>query len=467
MTWYYMGVINLDRIKKYFRVRFKDNDMLAEVHCTDAFYELKEKLQVDMSSWREFLTANKVVYGIQFQALAQLAGDPTFIDYPIVIARGLKPEKGKDGKFSFLVDLNKKMKKDKDWNFRGIMTIPSVNRGEKLAKLVHPGVGTDGKNVMGHVVKAPQGKAKSIRPGKNVLFNKADNCYYATEDGQLSYTGRKIEVFPEYYVNDTLSMKTGNLDFTGTIIIHGDVPTGFTVKADGDVKIFGMVEAATIIAGGSIYISEGIAGQDKGRLEAQENIQLGYINQAKIFAGNDLYVENSILHSECVVRGHVFSQKGNIIGGSLSAGKTIEAKDIGTKLHTKTEIILGVNKLVADKEQALKQKKIELEEMHGKLKMLGDKLATQSDSDPNVRISKLRQKHSMEKVTSELNEITDELAELNAAMGDIRDTQLIVRNFIYQNVTVTFGKYKRVMTTNYHYVQFNLFNNEIAVQQLF
>ncbi|MCF3942408.1 DUF342 domain-containing protein [Oceanobacillus alkalisoli] len=457
----------MERINKYFRIRLKANHMIAEVHCTDDFHDLEGKMRIDMTIWKQYLTENKVVYGIQYQALSQLAEDPSTVEYPIVIAKGLHPEKGKDGKFAFLVDFKQDMKKDEEWNFREVMTIPSVNKGQKLAKLVYPEEGTDGKNVMGNVVKAPQGKAIAILRGKNVVFNEADNCYYATENGQLSYSGRKIEVFPEYHVNETLTMKTGNLNFVGSIIIHGDVPTGFTVKADGDIKIFGMVEAATLIAGGSIYISEGIAGQEKGCLKAQGNIQLGYINQAKIFTGNDLYVENSILHSECVVHGHVFSQKGNIIGGTLSAGKTIEVKDIGTKLNTKTEIILGVNKAMADKEQALKKKQKEQEEMLRKLKLLGEKLATQSDHNAKVRIAKLRQKHSMEMVKNELHEIQEELGEMNAEMGDLRDTQLVVRNFIYQNVTVTFGKYKRVMNTDYHYVQFNLFHNEIALQQLF
>jgi hypothetical protein len=316
-------------------------------------------------------------------------------------------------------------------------------------------------------VKALAGKPVVARAGKNVVFKKENNCFYATEDGQFSLSGRKLHVYPEYEVNESLSLKKGNLDFVGTIVIRGDVPAGFRVKAEGDVKIYGMVEAAEIIAGGSIYIAEGISGQGKGYLKAEDNIRTGYINQAEVYAGNDLYVENSILHSKCVANGHVFSQKGNIIGGTLSAGKTIDAYDIGTRMNTSTEVILGVNKMISDQESKLINEKQELEGLLEKLKLLGQKLAVQDATNPKIRVSLLRQRNSYEKALEQLRGVTEELAHLNSSIGNPDESKLIVRNFIYQNAVVTFGKYTRIMRSNYHYVQMNTEGNEIALHQLY
>lgn len=457
----------MERLRQYFRIHFREKDMIAEVDCREPFLELEEKLEVDIDIWKSFLTLSNVRFGIQYQAIAQLAGDPKDIEYPIVVAKGLSPVNGIDGKIEYLVDIEQEMQISENWNFREVMKIPSVMKGQKLAKISEPTSGIDGKNVMGEVVKAPPGKSVVLRPGKNVVFNALDNCYYATEDGQFSIKGKHIQVLPEFHVNETVSMKTGNIDFIGTVIIHGDVPTGYTVKAAGDIKIFGMVEAATIIAGGSIYIAEGIAGQDKGVLQAGDNLKIGYINQAKVSVGKDLYVENSILHSECVVCGHVYSQKGNIIGGILSAGKTIEARDIGSRLNTKTEIHLGINKIMADTIESLNKKHRELEEKQLKLKLLGDKLAVKDPMNPRVRISKLRQKHSMKLVAEELDRVKERLSELDADIGDENKSSLTVRNNIYENVIVAFGKYKRIMHSNYHYVQLSLYQKEIELQQLF
>src|SRR5699024_7083456 len=111
-----------------------------------------------------------------------------------------------------------------------------------------------------------------------------------------------IEVHEVYQVDETLSMKTGNLDFVGSIVIRSDVPTGYIVRAGGDIKVFGIVEAAEVHAGGSLFISEGLAGLQKGTITAGGDIHIGYINQGKAEAGDSIYVENSILHSECIAK---------------------------------------------------------------------------------------------------------------------------------------------------------------------
>src|SRR5699024_1933422 len=250
-------------------------------------------------------------HGPQYDVDNSLAEAPSQQEYPLIIDRGQKPVKGEDGKIDYIFNFNPEISRDQNWHYREDMRIPTISKGQKLAKINFPGEGKEGVDVSGQGVKALSGKPAVARAGKNVVFKNDNNCFYAAEDGQFSLSGRRLNVYPEYEVNETLTLKKGNLDFVGTIIIRGDVPAGFQVKAEGDIKIYGMVEAAEVIAGGSIYIAEGISGQGKGYLKAEDNIRVGYINQAEVYAGNDLYVENSILHSKCIINGHVFSQKGN------------------------------------------------------------------------------------------------------------------------------------------------------------
>lgn len=457
----------MEKLVEYFRVSYTDKKMIAQLDCTDAFKRRKEGLHIDQTVWKEFLARKKVVHGIQFQAIERLAKNPSAVEFPLTIAKGRAPIKGTDGKIEYVFQFDTEINREEDWNFRDVMKIPSVTKGQKLATIKKPTAGKDGMDVTGSVIKALSGKKAVARAGKNVIFYEKDDSFYAEEAGQFTISCNKLNVYPQYEVNETLSLKNGNLDFVGTIVIRGDVPTGFTVKAQGDVKIFGMVEAATVIAGGSIFISEGISGQGRGRLQAGENIRISYINQASVDAGKDLYVENSILHSECTANGHVYCQRGNIIGRSVSAGKTIEAKDIGTRLNTNTEIIFGVNKAISDRENTLSKQKKELEEMLQKLRLLGQKLSEQDTSNPKIRISLLRQRNSYEKTIEKLDEVNLELAQLNSSIGDIKETKLIVRNFIYENVSVTFGKYKRIMKSNYHYVQLDLHENEIGLHPLY
>src|SRR5690625_1752307 len=215
-----------------------------------------------------------------------------------------------------------------------------------------------------------------------------------------------IIVHPLYEVNETLSMKTGNLDFIGSIIIKGDVPTGYTVQAKGDIKIFGIVEAATIIAGGSVYVSEGLAGLQKGFIQAGENIHIGYINQGIMQTKNSIYVENSIIHSKVTANNEIFCHRGNIIGGSLSAGQMIEAKDIGNRLSTETNINLGVNQSVVEEMTNLEQEKKELTATLQQLLTIGERLKN-TELNAKTRITLLRQRNSQLKITEKIKEIDE------------------------------------------------------------
>lgn len=458
----------MESLGEYFRIVLLENKMIAQLESKDSFLQLENELTVTEEEWIHFFARENVVHGIETAVLEDLSLAPSKLEFPLIVASGHRPTRGLDGKIDFIFDFDNHVTREDNWNFREVMKIPSVSKGQKLARIIAPTAGEDGEDVSGNIVRAIPGKPAIARAGKNVVFQKENASFYAAEDGQFSLVGRRLNVYPEFEVNETLSLKNGNLDFVGTIIIRGDVPNGYTVKAEGDIKIYGVVEAARIIAGGSIYIGEGIMGQGKGYLKAGENIRVGYINQAEIHVGNDLFVENSIIHSNCIVNGHVFCQTGNIIGGTVSAGKSIEARDIGTKMNSKTEVFLGVNKLISDQEKQLKSERETLMELLEKLKLLGEKLSTQNTATPQVRISLLRQRNSLSKTEERLKEIEAELLTINSTLGDEEiDPKLIVRNFIYENVVVTFGKYTRIMKSDYHFVKMNIEGKEIILHQLF
>src|SRR5699024_3320140 len=101
---------------------------------------------------------------------------------------------------------------------------------------------------------------------------------------------------------------------------------------------------------------------------------VGYVNQGIASAGKSIYVENSIIHSECTAKERVHCKQGNIIGGTTSAGESIEAKDIGNRLSTKTEISFGFDKSMLEQEQRLIEEKKELEKTFKKYIIISDKI---------------------------------------------------------------------------------------------
>lgn len=439
--------------------------MSASIHCKSAYEKIN--IQLNAHLLIQFFKDNKVNAGIDKQTMDLLLTKVTSDKFPMTIARGKHPKNGLDGKIDFIQEDRSNILRGDDWNFRDVMRIPTVKKGDKLAVVTLPTEGKDGMNVQGTALHSRSGKPVSIQAGKGVIYKAEDQTFYADKEGQMNINGRFLQVDDVYMVNETLSMKTGNLDFVGSIIIKGDVPTGYTVKAAGDVTIYGIVEAAQIISGGSIYISEGLSGLRKGYLKADKDIYIGYINQGIAEAGQSIYVENSIIHSQCTTKEHILCQHGNIIGGSLSVGRSIEAGDVGNRLSTETAINLGLSKEIDDERTILETKRNELTATLNKLEIIGKKLKeSQAHLDAKMRITMLRQRRSYEQITEKVNQINVKLERMEPFLGSEEKAYLIVRNHLHPNVVISFGKYKRKINKPRRTVQLQLVNNDIVIRAL-
>lgn len=450
-------------IQEVFRLHISANKMKAYLELNDPLTEELDEFTFTAEQIVSFLKEKQITYGIQYGAIERFVNDFPHVSYPYLVAEGTEKEDGKPGDVKYFFDMTTEVDRSEGWDFRDVMRIPTVQQGEKLAEIIPPTPGIDGTNVYGKKVKARPGKPFLLRPGKNVTFKQEENSYYADVDGQVSIAGKALHVYDVYEVNESISLKVGNINFPGTVVIRGDVPTGFTIKADGDIKIFGLVEAATIIAAGSVTIREGIAGLKTGRIEAGENVHIGYVNQGIIDA-NNIYVERSIMHSECRAKNDIICKSGNIVGGVLSAGRKIEARNVGNRMSTKTILSLGLDKKLYEEQLILEEKRDQLLDNLKKLNMLYNRI-TQSGQqiDARTKTTLLRLTNSLEKVKADLAEVEDQLTSLNASLGEIEHTYLKVNGTLFPNVTVMFGKYQRTIEKEFEYVTVTTDKNEIIV----
>jgi len=451
-------------LNEFFTVTVSRDQLSAEIDFIGKDSEELKELNLTREKIKQFLKDKNVTFGIIENNVTKIIETKRPHIFPIIIAKGIDREDGMDGKIEYMLDLNPEVDRSENWDFRDVMKIPTVQEGEKLAVITPPTKGKNGTNVRGKPVLAKPGKPYRMRAGKNVTFNKDENTFYANETGQIHVGYNVIHVHTVHEVVGDVSMKTGNIDFVGTVIVRGNVPTGFTIKAQGDVKIFGIVEAATVIANGSVYISEGIAGLKTGTIEAGDSVHIGYVNQANIRAGNSIIVENSIFHSECVAANDIICQRGNIVGGSSSAGKVISVKDLGNRMHTHTYISFGYDQKVFKELNALEAEKKSLEENVKKIKLLQSKLEkSEQKDDGKTRITLLRLRNSYNKTNEKINEIDEQISRTNAKLGDIDRSSLSVKGTMYPNVIVSFGKYQRTINREHDHVKVRMEDNEIVI----
>src|SRR5699024_255388 len=427
------------KLKEMFQLKVTRDRLQAQLYLNNQDIDSKTITEEKVI---QFLHEQKIIYGIKRNAITSLLQSLPNHKQSGIVAEGRNSVAGEDWTFERLIELNAEVDRSDGWDFREVMKIPTVKEDVALAKINPPTKGQEGVNVYGKKIKPRPGKPYLIRAGKNVRFNEANKTFYATVEGQVSFEPKVIHVHNVYEVHESISMKTGNIDFPGTVIIHGDIPAGYTVKAAGDIKVFGMVEAASVIAGGSIYIAEGFAGYKTGLIDADVDVQVGYINQGTVKAKNNIAVDNSIRHATCTAGNDITCRRGNIIGGRIKAGTSIQAKDFGNRMNTATYIAITLDIDLIDAWNELQTHKAKLSAQIEQLDMIHTKTNQESLTAEN-RILLLKLTHSKQKLAEQLELVKQEEIEHQNRMANQKLRFIRSSGTLFQNVTVSFGKYER------------------------
>lgn len=304
---------------------------------------------------RELKKAN-VVYGINEELLRKIFENRIF-DQEILIANGVLSVNGTDGDIKYFFDVTEGIKPHEDEkgnvDFKNLNLIQSTKKGQKLAEVIPPTTGVEGKTITGRKILPKEGKIRKLPQGKNTMpMPENPNVLISAIDGHIIFKGNiLIEVEPAYVINENVDYSTGNVNYVGSILIKGDVKSGFMVKVDGDVDIWGVVEDATIEAGGNVLLQKGIIGRGAGVVKAEGDIILKYVENQNIYSKKNVIVGESVLHSKVYADGKVIvkGKKGFIIGGEIIATEGVEVKNLGNYQNLKTEVAVGINQKLKEK----------------------------------------------------------------------------------------------------------------------
>ncbi|MFC4404554.1 DUF342 domain-containing protein [Gracilibacillus xinjiangensis] len=440
-----------NRLKAW--IELIDSELLEEVRTNDLIKLLeKEKIQkelihFDEANWKQSLQEKQ----------------------QLVIAEGTPAVNGVDGYIDWKLSLDAELSEQEKSSFRDVKKIPSVTAETLLAEVIPPTEGKSGIDVYGNIVKQQKGRKVSTKAGQNVEFNEETRNFIAKKDGKLSVTDKLIQVFDMYELSGDVTLETGNIDFVGSVYIRGNVPAGYTVKAQGDIHVLGIVEAAYLKAGGNIVINGGVSGMDKAVIQADGDVRISYINQSSVESGNNLIVSKSILHSQCVAQESILCENGSIIGGTCSAGRQILVNTVGNFANTKTELALGINKNKRERLEYLKKEIDKLLNNKTKLKTLGNQLQDKKERiglNAKERIMLLKQRNMYEKVIEQINEMEEEMDEMQFSIGNYTDMEVIVKGKAFDNVLLIFGKYSRKLDREFKYFKSYLKEMEIVIDSL-
>ncbi|MCR4434471.1 MAG: FapA family protein [Clostridiales bacterium] len=392
------------------------------------------------------LNNNGVLYGINKATLETISKYPVFNEM-VCVAEGTPPVNGQNGKVEFHFNISKENKpkilEDGRVDFKELNLIESVKKGQVLCTLIPPIKGTNGRNVNGMDVPALDGKPALLPRGKNVEADENGQALIASIDGQVTYIDGKVNVYANYEVPADVDNSTGNIYFVGNVSIRGNVLSGFTVEAGGNIEVWGVVEGAVLKAEGDIILRRGMQGLGKGILLSGGDIVARYIEHSNVEAKNDIKSE-AIMHSnvKCGNRLELGGKKGLLVGGTCKVGKEISAKVIGSHMATVTDIEVGVDPTLRERYKSLKGEAVKLE---GDIKKAEQAVAILTKMEAAGALTPDKQEMLAKIVrtkvflSNKLNEIRNEIPLLEAKLQQDDGGKVRVYNCIYPGTKVTIG----------------------------
>ncbi len=423
---------------------------------------------------KSFLQSNGIVHGIKEEVIQELSDSPRY-GAPVVVAEGTKARDGNDASISYFFKLDERdavklKEKDGRVDFKDISTIENVVAGQLLARKTPAELGQSGQTVTGKVIPAEKGKNCEIIVGKNVKLSEDGATALAEINGQVLLLGGKISVEPIYTISGDVNLHTGNVLFLGTVVIKGNVEDGFSVKAAGNIEIFGSVGKCVLDAEGDIIVHQGIAAKSEGKVRCGKSLYSKFIEHAHVEAGEYVVVTDGIIHSLVDVNRMILCQgkRAQIVGGRLRASEEINSKILGSVAGSETFLEVGYDPKSKERMTQLEAQKkaVEktLEEVELNIKTLESLLKVQHKLPPEKAQYLEEQNEKRSQMLKQLEELAKEIGQINSYLSSLTTVgKISASERVYPGVKLSIKNATLAVRTEFKFVTFFLQGGEVKV----
>ncbi|SFD68810.1 hypothetical protein SAMN05216378_1004 [Paenibacillus catalpae] len=462
-------------LETYLRIQISADKLSAFL----TFNRITEDFDCTPGQLERFVRSKGVVYGIRTSVLSEICSNTlAYCKEQTIIAVGHPATPGKDGSIRYAYELQDKSQRpaeleDGKVDFKEVSRLKNVKRGQLIAERIEAMFGSSGMMVTGDEIPAKQGKQARFKVGKNVVVNETQTAMYALIDGLVTITDKeKVNVFPVYEVNGDVDYRVGNIDFVGTVVIRGNVLSGFRVKASGDIRVIGGVEGAEMESEGSIEITGGIMAGNKGYIKAQKNVKSSFIQDSNVIAGEDVLVSQSIMHSNVRAGRNVVCQgaKGLIVGGSIQAVEQVSARVIGNTMSTATAIEVGVRPESRSELQELRLKlrqHMDAIDKTSKALAILDQQAAMDQLNDQKMAMRIKLGATRRQTTAEIDQIRERILEIEKTLEDTDKAKVDVSHTVYGGIKIVIGRYTRFIKDPVQRVSFRYSEGDIVQLPLF
>lgn len=323
----------------------------------EAYATVRTSGPISRSSIVNALQKEGIVTGYLDQAIEELTSEDGARGYPVLVAQGSSPESGINAQIELFFERNPKPKVSYDSegnvNYKEVGVIQQVKEGDLLAQKTparrgEPGITVTGKEIAGRI-----GRDQNLIAGPGTRFEDEDRTrLIAARSGVVSiHPNSEVQVSDQFIIDGDVDYAVGNVRFNGAVLVRGSVVAGFTIVAEGDVEVRGVVEDATIHCGGNLHIRGGFLGKGKGEVRVAGNTHIRFLENQTVVCNGDVHIAEEIVFGNVTCGGSVVVQygKGAVIGGVINARKGIRVKTAGNIHHQRTRLVAGKDPVLLDR----------------------------------------------------------------------------------------------------------------------
>lgn len=462
----FLGLGECPRVDEKYVLNISEDFMSATVRF---FPASKTGKRLTLDTFIGEIRSKNIHFGIQMQILQDhfMSGGSYCTD--LLLAQGKEPRHGADDRieYNFNTDVHAlpSEREDGTVDYYNLNMINACKEGEELARIIRGDKGEAGSDIQGKRIPPRDVKRLSLKYGKNIKLAEDGLSISSMVDGHVMLVEDSVFVSDVYEV-ENVDTSTGNLNYSGSVQVNGNVSAGFEIQAGGNVVINGVVEGAHIIAGGNIVIARGMNGMTKGVLHAGGNVIAKFIENATVEAEGYINTE-SVLHSnlsagtEIVVSG----KRGFITGGHVQAGSQITVKTLGAVMGATTVVEVGVDPKIKVAYATLQKEVAELvKEIKSEQPILAgfaEKRAkgARISTDQILYVKDIARK--MEQQKSELIQKNNEMKELHKHFERQGHAKVVVTGEVYPGTTIIIGELSTVIQSKQHYCRFEAVQGEV------
>jgi len=274
---------------------------------------------------------------------------------------------------------------------------------------------------------------------ENPVFPVGPNCgrdplnsnrIIALANGYGFYHQGLITVKKLLNVRQDVNFHTGNITFTGDIVVHGNVFPGFSLTGSS-LLVKGRLDGGRAKARGNVVAESGIKGTPDASIQAGLTTRLANCERATIITPGNLVVDGNVLHSELFVGGALII-KGRLQGGRAHVGGPVYVKEqIGNMQEAPTRLYLVHSPLDILRAQDLETRQQEQEQIRAnlaKLALKGPLFAKDAAPGQELAVRKLEVLKTI---------LTESWQTYTKGTHTIRNARVIVPGTIYPGVEIT------------------------------